>query len=152
LAAMPARMLGVAEEGGMMRWASGAIDGAFSPGKGSGEGGACGGKGLWIHHRTEGNGRPLAHRTPPAKGAELAQVVPLLETVKIHPGKRGRPHQRLKVIAQRKAMTAQALCQPLRQRGLRGQLPKRVWQTKGRSPLKDTLLKIVVSAGQGPRL
>src|SRR5919199_3395985 len=34
LAAMQARILGVAEERGMMRWAYGAVDGAFSPWQG----------------------------------------------------------------------------------------------------------------------
>jgi hypothetical protein len=42
---------------------------------------------------------PLAHRTTPANGDERAQVVPLLDAVKVRTGKRGRPRKRLKVIA-----------------------------------------------------
>ena len=39
LAAMQARILGIAEERGMIRWAYGAVDGAFSPWQGWGRGG-----------------------------------------------------------------------------------------------------------------
>jgi hypothetical protein len=97
LVAMQARILGVAEERGMIRWEYGAIDGAFSPGKGGGEGVAHGGKGkgILIHSLTEGGGLPLANRTTPANGDERAQVVPLLDAVKVHTGKRGRPRQRV---------------------------------------------------------
>ena len=63
------------------------------PGKGGGEGVARGGKGkgLWIPSLTEGNGMPLAHCATPANGNERAQVVPLLDAVKVHTGKRGAP-------------------------------------------------------------
>jgi hypothetical protein len=102
------------------------------PGKGGGEGVARGGKGkgLWIPSLTEGNGMPLAHCTTPANGNERAQVVPLLDAVKVHTGKRGRPRKRLKVIATDKGYDAKVLRQTLRKRGLRAQLPKRVWTTK----------------------
>jgi hypothetical protein len=60
----------VTEKREMMRWEYGAVDGAFSPGKGGGEDGARGGKGkgVLIHSLTEGKGRPLAPRTTPANG------------------------------------------------------------------------------------
>lgn len=73
---------------------------------------------------------PLANRTTPAKGDERAQVVSLLDAVKIRTGKRGRPRKRLKVIATDKGYDAKALRQTLRKRGIRAQLPKRVWKTK----------------------
>ena len=38
LAAMQARILGIAEERGMIRWEYGAVDGAFSPWEGRGRG------------------------------------------------------------------------------------------------------------------
>jgi transposase len=57
-------------------------------------------------------------------------VVPLLDAVKIRTGKRGRPSKRLKVIATDKGYDAKALRQILRKRGIRAQLPKRVWKTK----------------------
>jgi hypothetical protein len=41
---------------------------------------------------------PLANRTTPANGNERAQVVPLLDTVHLRTGKRGRPRKRPKVI------------------------------------------------------
>ena len=104
----------------------------FPPGKGGGEGVARGGKGkgILIHSLTEGGGMPLANHTTPANGDERAQVLPLLDAVKVRTGKRGRPRTRLKGIATDTGDDAQALRQQLRQRGIRAQIPKRVWKTK----------------------
>ena len=104
----------------------------FPPGKGGGEGVARGGKGQGIlsHSLTEGGGMPLANHTTPANGDERAQVLPLLDAVQVRTGKRGRPRKRLKVIAPDKGYDAKALRQQLRKRGIRAQLPKRVWKTK----------------------
>ena len=104
----------------------------FPPGKGGGEGVARGGKGkgILIHSLPEGGGMPLANRTTPANADERAQVLPLLDAVKLRTGKRGRPRKRLKVIATDKGYDAQALRQQLRKRGIRAQIPKRVWKTK----------------------
>ena len=114
----------------------------FPPGKGGGEGVARGGKGkgVLIHRLTAGDGMPLAHRTTPANGDERAQVMPLLDAVKVRTGTRGRPRKRLKVMATDKGYDAKALRQQLRQRGIRAQIPKRVWKTKnnrGRSDQKS---------------
>jgi transposase len=100
----------------------------FPPGKGGGEGVARGGKGkgILIHSLTEGHGMPLANRTTPANGDERAQVLPLLDAVKVRTGQRGRPRKRLRVLATDKGYDAKAL----RQRGIRAQIPKRVWKTK----------------------
>ena len=104
----------------------------FPPGKGGGAGVARGGKGkgILIHSLTEGHGMPLANRTTPANGDERAQVLPLLEAVKVRTGHRGRPRKRLKVIATDKGYDAKALRQQLRKRGIRPQLPTRVWTSK----------------------
>jgi transposase len=104
----------------------------FPPGTGGGEGIARGGKGngMLLHRLTERNGMPLAHRTTPATGDERAQVLPFLEAGKVRTGHRGRPRTRLKAMATDKGYAAQALRQQLRKRGIRAQLPKRVWQTK----------------------
>src|SRR5215467_14280609 len=104
----------------------------FPPGKGGGEGVARGGKGkgILIHSLTEGGGMPLANCVTPANGDERAQVLPLLDAVQVHTGKRGRPRKRLKVIATDKGYDAKALREKLRKRGIRAQLPKRVWKTK----------------------
>ena len=115
----------------------------FPPGKGGGEGVARGGKGqgLLSHSLTEGGGMPLAHHTTPANGDERAQVLPLLDAVQVRTGKRGRPRKRLKVIATDKGYDAKALRQQLRKRGIRAQLPKRVWKTtknRGR-PIKKAV-------------
>jgi hypothetical protein len=57
-------------------------------------------------------------------------VLPLLDAVKVHTGKRGRPRKRLHVIATDKGYDAKALRQQLRKRGIRAQIPKRIWKTK----------------------
>jgi hypothetical protein len=73
---------------------------------------------------------PLANRTTPANGNERAQVMPLLDAVHLHTGKRGRPRKRPKVLATDKGYDAKALRQQLRKRGIRAQIPKRIWKTK----------------------
>src|SRR6266566_3553761 len=102
------------------------------PGRGGGAGVAHGGKGkgILIHSLTDGHGMPLANRTTPANGDERAQVLPLLDAVEVRTRTRGRPRKRLKVIATDKGYDAKALRQQLRQRGIRAQIPKRVWKTK----------------------
>jgi len=104
----------------------------FPLGKGGGEGVARGGKGkgILIHTLTEANRIPLANRTTPANGDERAQVLPLLDAVKVRMGHRGRPRKRLKAIATDKGYDAKALRQQLRKRGIQAQLPKRIWKTK----------------------
>src|SRR5262252_1136311 len=47
LVAMPARLLGLADERGLIRWPYRAVDGSFSPGTGGGDG---------IAHRRKGKG------------------------------------------------------------------------------------------------
>ena len=71
------------------------------PGQGGGAGVARGGqgKGMLRHSLTAGPGMPLAHRPTPANGDERAQGLPCLEAVKVRTGHRGRPRQRLKVMA-----------------------------------------------------
>ena len=98
----------------------------FPPGTGGGAGIARGGKGKGIlrHRLTEGGGMPLANRTTPAHGDERAQVLPLLDAVKIRTGKRGRPRQRLHVIATDKGYDAKALREQLRKRGIPSPAPE----------------------------
>jgi Transposase DDE domain len=87
-------------------------------------------KGILIHSLTDAAGMPLASQTTPANGSERAQVMPLLDAVCLRTGKRGRPRQRPKVIATDKGYDAKALRQQLRKRGIRAQIPKRLWKTK----------------------
>jgi transposase len=104
----------------------------FPPGKGGGEGVAYGrkGKGLLIHTLTDAAGMPLSTRTTPANGDERAQVMPLLDTLHVRTGAHGRPRKRFKVLAADKGYDAKDLRQRLRRRGIRPQIPKRVWKTK----------------------
>jgi transposase len=73
---------------------------------------------------------PLSTGTTPANGDERAQVIPLLDTLHVRTGKQGRPRKRLKVLAADKGYDAKDLRQCLRRRGIRPQIPKRVWKTK----------------------
>jgi IS5 family transposase len=88
------------------------------------------GKGLLIHSLTDAAGMPLANCTTPANGDERAQVLPLLDAVRLQTGKPGRPCKRPKVLATDKGYDAKALRLQLRKRGIRAQIPKRVWKTK----------------------
>ena len=88
------------------------------------------GKGVLIHTLTEGNGMPLANSTTPANGNEREQVLPLLEKVKLKTLKRGRPRKKLKVLAADKGYDSKEKRAALRKRGIRPQIPKRVWKTK----------------------
>jgi IS5 family transposase len=114
----------------------------FPPGTGGGEGVAYGrkGKGILIHTLTEATGMPLSTRTTPANGDERAQVLPLLDTLHVCTGKQGRPRKRLKVLAADKGYDAKDLRRRLRTRGIRPQIPKRVWKSRtprGRPIKKD---------------
>jgi transposase len=124
--------------------------GHFPPGKGGGEGVARGGKGkgILIHSLTDAAGMPLANLTTPANGDERAQVLPLLDAVGLRTGKRGRPRKRPKVIATDKGYDAKGLREHLRTRGIRAQMPKRVWKTK---PPRGRPIKIDVPRFQAER-
>jgi hypothetical protein len=67
--------------------------------------------------------------TTPANGDKRAQVIPLLDALHIRTGKRGRPRKRLKVLAMDKGYDAKDLRHRLRRRGIRPQIPKRVWKS-----------------------
>ena len=88
------------------------------------------GQGILIHSLTAAVGMPLANRTTPAHGNERAQVMPLLDAVHLRTGTRGRPRKRPKVLVTDKGYDAQDLRQQLRTRGIRAQIPTRVWKTK----------------------
>jgi transposase len=112
------------------------------PGKGGGEGIAYGrkGKGMLIHSLTDAAGMPLSLSTTPANGDERAQVLPLLDTICLRTGKRGRPRKRFKVLAADNGDDAKDLRQRLRRGGSRPQIPKRVGKTRkprGRPINKD---------------
>jgi hypothetical protein len=114
----------------------------FPPGKGGGEGVAYGrkGKGILIHRLTDATGMPLSTRTTPAKGDERAQVLPLLDPLHVRTGKQGRPRTRLKGLAAEKGYDAKDLRRHLRTRGIRPQIPKRIWKRRkprGRPIKKD---------------
>lgn len=114
----------------------------FPPGKGGGEGVAYGrkGQGILIHSLTAAAGMPLSMRTTPAHGDERAQVRPLLDALHVLTGTRGRPRKRFKVLATETGDDAKDLRHRLRQRGLRPQIPKRVWNNRkprGRPMKKD---------------
>jgi hypothetical protein len=116
----------------MIQWQYGAVDGSFSPGEGGGESVAYGrtGKGILIHGLTDAAGMPLSTGTTPANGDERAQVLPLLDTLRIRTGTRGRPRKRFKVLAADKGYDARDLRQRLRRREIRPQIPTWVWKTR----------------------
>jgi IS5 family transposase len=115
----------------------------FPPGTGGGEGIAYGrkGKGLLIHSLTDATGMPLSACTTPANGDERAQVLPLLDAVHVRTGRQGRPRKRLRILAADKGYDTKDLRRRLRARGIRPQIPKRVWKRhkpRGR-PIKNAI-------------
>jgi hypothetical protein len=83
---------------------------------------------------------PVSTRTTPANGDERAQVLPLLDTLHVRTGTRGRPRKRLKVLAMDTGDDAKDLRRRRRTRGIRPQIPKRVWKRRkprGRPSKKD---------------
>jgi transposase len=104
----------------------------FPPGKGGDEGVAHGGqdKGILIHSLTEGRGMLLANRTTPAKGECACPGGAVARRRQGAHGDTGSPPTRLNVLATEKGYDAKALRQQLRERGIRVQIPQRVWKTK----------------------
>ena len=78
----------------------------------------------------EGNGLPVANCTTPANGNEREQLIPLIDATNLKTHKRGRPPQRFQVIAADHGLDSQRQRQALRRRGIRPQLPKRLWKGK----------------------
>ncbi|KOR30312.1 transposase [Achromatium sp. WMS2] len=118
----------------------------FPPGKGGGDGvGVAYGrksKSILIHAITDAAGMPIASCTTPANWDERAQVIPLLDAVKVRIGKVGRPKKHFKVLAADKGYDSKDSRKCLRKRGTRPQIPKRVWNDKkppGRPSKNDTL-------------
>jgi IS5 family transposase len=103
----------------------------FPPGNGGGEGVTYGrkGKGILIHTLTDRAGMPWSSCTTPATGDGWAQVIPLLDALHVRAGRRGRRRKRLKVLAADKGYEAKDLRRRLRTRGIRPQIPKRVWKS-----------------------
>jgi hypothetical protein len=87
-------------------------------------------KGILIHSLTDAAGMPLANRTTAANWNERAQLLPLLDAIHLRTGKHGRPRKRPKVIVTDKGHDARDLRQQFRTRGIRAQIPKRVWKIK----------------------
>ena len=75
-------------------------------------------------------GLPVANCTTPANGNEREQLIPLIDSTNLKTYKRGRPRKRFQVIATDKGYDCQRQRQALRRRGIRPQLPKRLWKGK----------------------
>ena len=75
---------------------------------------------------------PLAVNITSAKGSERAEVLDLLDAIDIKTGKPGRPRKRPKQLAADKGYDARWLRYELRKRGIRPELPKRVFKNAKR--------------------
>ena len=73
---------------------------------------------------------PIANCTTAANGSEREQILPLLDSVKLKTLKPGRPRKQVKVLAADKGYDSQEKRAALRKRGIRPQLPKRIYKTK----------------------
>lgn len=80
----------------LIDWLNSSIDGMFAAGKGGGEGVAYGfkGKGVTLHAMVDGAGMPLDIRSTGADVSERSQVEPLLDSINVKSGEKGRPRKR----------------------------------------------------------
>ena len=122
---------------------------AFPPGKGGGEGVAYGykGKGVTIHSVVDAQGMPLAVSVTGANTSERDQTIKMLDGIEIKTGRRGRPKTRPKQLAADKGYDSKELRRELRSRGVRPEIPHRVWpkrrKKRGRK-LKRSVARFVV--------
>jgi transposase len=93
-------ILGAAELTGKIDWSNASGDGSFAAGKGGGEGVNHGfkGKGVLIHAIVEGNGLPLGISHTGAAGSERQEIEPVLDSIEVKTGKRGRQKSRPKSL------------------------------------------------------
>ena len=104
----------------------------FPPGKGGGKGVEYGykGKGVTIHSLVDGQGVPLAVSVTSAKSSEREQVLPLLDSIFIQTRKVGRPRKRPDNVAADKGYDSKELRKSIRKKGIRPEIPKRIWKNK----------------------
>lgn len=136
------RLLGTAENEGMIGWERASADGSFAPGKGGGEDVDYGykGKGLTIHVLADSNGMPLSAASTGASGSEREQVEALPDAVDIQTGRAGRPKKRPGALQTDKGYDSRELRNKVRRRGISPMIPRRSWpnrkQPAGRPPSK----------------
>ena len=121
------KILGFAQNRGMINWESGAVDGSFSSGKGGGAEVAYGykGKGVLIHLPVDAEGMPLSAVTTAANGDERKQVETLPERIEVRTGNPGRPPKKPKRLAGNKGYDSEELRNILRAGGIRPQIPRK---------------------------
>ena len=73
---------------------------------------------------------PIANCITAANGSEREQILPLLDSVKLKTLKPGRPRKQVRVLAADKGYDSKEKRAALRKRGIRPQLPKRIYKTK----------------------
>ena len=119
--------LGMAENAGLIDWERGSADSSFSAGKGGGEGVRHGfkGKGVSLHLLADGNGNPLSVISTDAAAGEREQIVPLIESVRVRTGRRGRPKKRPSALQTDKGYDSRPLRNGLRRRGIVPMIPRR---------------------------
>lgn len=113
----------------------------FPPGKGGRDSVDYGfkGKGVTLHSLVAGDGKPLAIATTSAKGDERSQVLPLLSSIRLKTGKRGKSKSRPQSLQADKGYDSKELRGKLRKKGIRPMIPRREWTNRkprrGRRPL-----------------
>ena len=116
----------------------------FPPGKGGGSEVEYGykGKGVTIHSLVDRKGDPIVVTVTSAKGSEREQVLSMLDNIDIKIGEVGRPRSRPDNLAADKGYDSKELRKELRRRGIRPELPKRIWKNR-RQPRGPKLQKKV---------
>jgi IS5 family transposase len=105
------------------------------------------GKGVTIHLLVDAGGMPLSFDVTAANVDERSQVCPLLDSICIRTGKPGRPRCRPMQLAADKGYDSKQLRAKLRARGIRPEIPRRVWLNRRQPPgrkLKKRVARYVV--------
>lgn len=134
-----ARILGAADNLGLVDLTMGSVDGMFVPGKGGGDDVAYGfkGKGITLHHMCDNNGRTLALETTAANVDERKVLESLLDSFEIQNGRPGRPKKQVKVLQADKGYQDKKLHARLKKKGITPKISRKK-TTEKKSPAAPT--------------
>ena len=94
---------------------------------------------LVLHGLVASDGKPLAIITTSAKGDERGQVLPLLGSIRLKTGRRGRSRSRPKSLHADKGYDSRELREEIRRKGICPLIPRREWperkHRRGRRPV-----------------
>jgi transposase len=92
-----------------------------------------GGLSTKIHLAVDGRGRPLAVLLTPGQAGDNPQLFALLDTIRVHDGRPGRPRKKPDLLIADKAYAHDSTRRDLRRRGIAHTIPERADQVARRA-------------------